>query len=40
MFNLIRDDFEESLEDIMNSIDKILDEESTKNISKKDNGEE
>lgn len=27
MFNLIKDDFDESLEDIMNSVDKILNEE-------------
>lgn len=28
MFNLIKDDFDESLEDIMNSVDKILNEEN------------
>lgn len=30
MFNLIKDDFDESLEDIMNSVDKILNEENNK----------
>lgn len=30
MFNLIKDDFDESLEDIMNTVDKILNEEDNK----------
>lgn len=36
MFNLIKDDFDESMDDIMNSIDKILNEKiEEKDIDKK-----
>ena len=30
MFNLVKDDFDENMDDIMNSINKILDEEDIK----------
>jgi hypothetical protein len=30
MFNLVKDDFDENMDDIMNSINKILDEEENK----------
>ena len=36
MFNLIKDDFDENMDDIMNSIDKILNEKiEEKDIDKK-----
>ena len=35
MFNLIKDDFDENMEDIMNSINKILEEENKENKDKK-----
>lgn len=35
MFNLVKDDFDENMDDIINSIDKILNEEiDEKNIDK------
>ena len=35
MFNLVKDDFDENMDDIMNSIDKLLNEEiEEKNIDK------
>lgn len=34
MFNLVKDDFDENMDDIMNSINKILNEEDEEEINK------
>ena len=35
MFNIVKDDFDENMEDIMNSINKILNEEEENNKEEK-----